>query len=700
MNAIAELRRGHCSVVNRPFRLLILCSFVVFLAGCPDLPPPPPVDEPGPGVGPAIDGGLNVEILGVTIPLLDRRPVIDFFATDDSGNGIPISEIGDIRFILAYLEEPDPGSTARFLSYTTTVENPDGVADSGDEATQAAYDAARLNGLTQASDGRFTYKFAAALPADYDDSLPHQAGGQIRRDAVVAEETFIANPIFAFRPDGSKGADEDVRDIVNTETCNSCHTRLQLHGSRREIQLCIMCHNTQSADAQSGNSVDFPQLIHAIHMGESLPSVEGGESYQIVGFRNTVHDYSTVVFPQDIRNCAVCHSGGTQSEVFLNAPTLEGCASCHNRTWFGTQDTMPAGFEMHVGGQQVDNSLCALCHTPTAPGPAPIFEAHQIAQQSDSAPGLAFEITDVVVTPGVKGAGDATVQIAFNISSDAGPITDIAELSSSAATIAYPVPEYETSMRETINAENVESNGDGSYLYTFTGTIPADPDTTFAVAMEGRIEFEFRGETFRQGTSTNTRTLFTLDGKGGLEDRRAVVDEENCAQCHNEIRFHGENRVGVDYCVMCHHPNQTDIARRPESELPPVTVNFKDMIHRIHRGEELEGEYTVYGFGNVAHDFTEVRFPGILNECSVCHVEGSTDLPLPDEVLSTLVTQDNGQTVISETLPTRAACTSCHDNGIANAHALAQTVDSVESCAVCHGPTAEFAVSQLHALAP
>jgi OmcA/MtrC family decaheme c-type cytochrome len=684
------------------FTLLFLLPLAIL--GCPTVTPPPQ-NNTGPGTGPAVAKGLNIEILGVTIPILDRRPVVEFFATDDQGNGIPLSEIGDARFILDYYEDPAPGSTARFLAYTTAIEDPDGTPGTGDEKTQAVYDSARLNGLTQAADGRFTYKFAAALPADYNASATHQLGGQLRRDAAVNDTQYPANVIFAFDPTGVKG-ELETRDIVNTETCNQCHTRLEAHGSRREVQLCILCHNTQTADAQSGNPVDFPQMIHAIHMGENLPSVEAGEPYQIIGFRGSVNDYSSVVFPQDIRNCQVCHSDAKQVDVFETNPTIEGCASCHNRTWFESEDTLPEGYEMHVGGQQVDNSLCALCHTPTAPGPAPIRESHLIPTKSDAAPGLAFAISDVVVTPGAKGADQATVQIHFTANTDAGPVTDITTLGTVASTIAYPVPEYETFVREQINNTSgapdgtVVNNGDGSYAYTFAATIPADPDATFAVAMEGRIDFEFRGDQFRQGTSTNARTLFTLDGKGGLEDRRTVVLEENCAKCHDEIRMHGELRVGVDYCVMCHNPNETDEVRRPEEELPPETINFKDMIHRIHRGEELEEDYTLFGFGGNPANFNEVRFPGALQECSICHDDGTTDLPLPSEVLSTLITQDEGQTVISETLPERAACTSCHDSELSNAHAAANTAGGIESCAVCHGPNADFAVQTVHALEP
>ncbi len=52
------------------------------------------------------------------------------------------------------------------------------------------------------------------------------------------------------------------------------------------------------------------------------------------------------------------------------------------------------------------------------------------------------------------------------------------------------------------------------------------------------------------------------------------------------------------YCVMCHNANQDDKARRPADKLPVESVHLKTMIHKIHTGEELTNDFTIYGFGN------------------------------------------------------------------------------------------------------
>jgi hypothetical protein len=128
---------------------------------------------------------------------------------------------------------------------------------------------------------------------------------------------------------------------------------------------------------------------------------------------------------------------------------------------------------------------------------------------------------------------------------------------------------------------------------------------------------------------------------------------------------------------MCHMPGATDVARRPSGS-PPETIDMKVMIHKIHRGEELpsvsEGfPYIIYGFGNTAHDFGEVRFPAAVDDCSLCHEDGTA------------------------WRPSTAVCTSCHDGAATLAHAeLNTTASGAESCAVCHGPDREFSVETSH----
>jgi OmcA/MtrC family decaheme c-type cytochrome len=149
---------------------------------------------------------------------------------------------------------------------------------------------------------------------------------------------------------------------------------------------------------------------------------------------------------------------------------------------------------------------------------------------------------------------------------------------------------------------------------------------------------------------------------------------------------------------MCHNTMASDIDQRPEEELPPTSIHFKVMIHRIHTGEELQDSqpFIIYGFNNSVHDFSDIVFPGNRAACTTCHVEGSYTLPLADGVQPTVITQ-GGDEVVNLTLPIVAACTACHDTAAAKGHAALQTTaDGLETCEVCHGPGSEFDVEAVH----
>jgi len=132
---------------------------------------------------------------------------------------------------------------------------------------------------------------------------------------------------------------------------------------------------------------------------------------------------------------------------------------------------------------------------------------------------------------------------------------------------------------------------------------------------------------------------------------------------------------------------------RPAAKAPAQTVDFRTMIHKIHRGENLASEYTIYGFGGSVNDFTDVRFPGDLRDCEKCHSNSSEQLPLGDNLLN--VTTPRGY--INPTPPTTAACIACHTDKTAASHAVANTTTLGEACVVCHGPDAQFAIDKVHA---
>ena len=77
-------------------------------------------------------------------------------------------------------------------------------------------------------------------------------------------------------------------------------------------------------DPATGNLLDLKVMAHKIHMGSSLPSVIAGTPYQIIGFQNSVNDFSKVVDPAMAQRCTVCHdqtTGAAQATAYLTQPT-------------------------------------------------------------------------------------------------------------------------------------------------------------------------------------------------------------------------------------------------------------------------------------------------------------------------------------------------------------------------------------------
>jgi len=261
--------------------------------------------------------GINLEIMDVTIPESTRQPIVTFSLTDDNGNGLDPARLVHLRFTIAWLSlDPNTG-----LSYYTNYLVKE-VTDTftGSAIEQPTFDSGGTILSVDQEAGLFQYVFGTSLPADYHRDLPHTVGGEARR--VYQEKTYDANATYDFVPAG--GELPFRREIVNTNNCNECHGLLAVHDRmRREYHYCQLCHTPQNIDPVSGNSLDLKVMIHKIHRGRDLPSVQAGNPYRL-----GEEDFSQVEFPQDIRNCTKCHRNADQAANFKERPSREACGSC------------------------------------------------------------------------------------------------------------------------------------------------------------------------------------------------------------------------------------------------------------------------------------------------------------------------------------------------------------------------------------
>ena len=125
------------------------------------------------------------------------------------------------------------------------------------------------------------------------------------------------------------------------------------------------------------------------------------------------------------------------------------------------------------------------------------------------------------------------------------------------------------------------------------------------------------------------------------------------------------------------------------------------MIHRIHTGEELAQDYTVYGFGGAISTFNDVTYPGDRRNCLACHTtQAVVELPLPITNQPVITDRDFFSPMGSAT----AACTGCHDSRDVVSHAFINTsffpknpTAPAEACGTCHGTGADLDVAKVHA---
>ncbi|MGD8570063.1 MAG: OmcA/MtrC family decaheme c-type cytochrome [Gammaproteobacteria bacterium] len=767
---------------------------------------------------------LAIQITSVTI---NSEPVVNFKVTNENGIGVTGLTTSGLRFNIAKLMATSPSQWQNYILITQT-------ADSGPGSGVTAVQATRENNgtLDDHNDGSYTYTFNTditnvscpapckdvygnSLDVTYDPTLTHRVGMQTRGDLPEA------NAVYTFRPSDGATTGITTRDIVKTANCNECHDKLSAHDARIEVKYCVLCHNPGSQDPdsidpaknttpdlqpaviRSSGAVDFKIMIHKIHRGEMLPSVElgpdlqdgtaddGTGDYAIWGYGSSKHDFADIVFPQDIRNCTKCHDGADHDtpdgDNWKTQPSMEACGSCHDNIKFGVAGPDSGGTDPngHPGGVVLDNSECITCHAANRIAGS-IEDAHTVYTKK-GAEKFQYEILEIcgtavdadpVCAPSTVGpvvkfrVSDPTGGThAFGTAYDVRSAGTDAEFSNSSASLnvlmAWNTLDYTNAggngtppaRANSVNAlTNATSNGDG----TFNIVLPDIPGAALAsgsgvVAIEGHPAAPGKSGTFTDAVEATVKAqvAYFAITDSNPEPRREIINiTTKCDRCHDVLSVHGNNRSDeAQHCVMCHNPSNTDYNRRPKDANGLLTggidgkdeesIDFKRMIHAIHAASSSNYDGTiahgfreqgivVYGYGGGIHDFSDVRFPGVLSKCDTCHlpdtyklmdrsdvggtnwefpaqngVQGSTisSIPLATDAPS-VTTALADRTDDLKISPTAAVCSSCHDGLLAEMHMTlngalfgatqADIENNYETCAVCHGPGKVASVEYVH----
>ncbi len=527
---------------------------------------------------------------------------------------------------------------------------------------------------------------------------------------------------------------------------------------------------------------------------QALTADDGSGEYAIWGYNSTKHDFSDIAFPQDLRNCDKCHSASDadtpEGDNWKTMLSMEACGSCHDNVKFGVAGLDAGGSDAngHDGGVVADNSECITCHA--SDGLASTVELAHTNYAKLGGGKFKFEIlkvcgADVVdgVTTGAAAACPPATTgpvVVFRVSDPSGgthafgnyydvrstgtdPEFTTASVPSLNVLMAWNTMDYNNSgatgtkpsRANSVKAlTSATSNGDG----TFNIVMPDIPAAsalvtgTGVVAIEGHPASVGATGAYTEKSMVKAQVAYFGITDGTPVKRRQVIDiTTKCDRCHDLLSVHGNNRSDeAQLCVMCHNPFNTDYNARPKDAVTKLltgtgsdgkdeeSVDFKRLIHGIHAAAKTNHDGTdAHGFRDQGlliypHDYSHVRFPGVLNKCETCHlpdtfklmdrtaagganweapaqngIEGSTISTIPNA--TDLASVNSGLADREDDLkisPTAAVCSSCHDGIVEKTHMIlngglfaatrADIAVNIETCEICHGPGRIASVEYVH----
>ena len=628
---------------------------------------------------------------GVPAVTINSPPVVNFAVFSDGAvkTGLTIS---NVRFAIAKLVPGTNGNPDQWVNYISTKKTgkagfgPGGspVVVSPTSVLQATTDgqmsleevaaAALVGQLVYNPDGYYTYTFKTNITDPtktsgviFEPSLTHRIAIQLSYKNA-AGETVSVNPYYDFTIVGGKSVTvtdpAKTRKMTDVTSCNGCHGKLALHGGGRvDTQYCVMCHNPGTVDPESGNNLNMATMVHKIHAGRLLKSqlAKGGEDYTIWGYRDSKHGYAEVGFPQDLRNCTVCHSGANpatpQGDNWKKVVSKEACLTCHankaGSAWDASHKVF-AGSLVGAGAAAKDltNAQCAACHV----GGISSERVHW-NQNEENAAKYKMNIESTTYNASTRKVtvkyflsdptnGNATYNLVTSDCTFTGTAgicvpagqrpTITTKFGNLQLRLAYQNMVNQPTAVTEFSAYN--NGGSGAFAYAHMGTndgtnhytvdisVPADTATAIAagtarVVSLGQIKeakLVAKSATDPRPEVTprvlmNTLVQHTFKDvvlSGALTPRRLIVSNEKCNVCHGALgatsgsntlaeAFHSGARNTVESCVVCHDANRASSTVMTNGLVFNESYQFKRMIHGIHGSSKRSYPFT---YGNKVVD--------------------------------------------------------------------------------------------------
>jgi OmcA/MtrC family decaheme c-type cytochrome len=626
--------------------LMAGCSGTTGSAGSPGATGSPGPTSTGSALNVSTATAITGLITGVTI---SGPPVVKFQLTDQNGallQGLPAA---DLSFAIAQLVPGQNGTSSQWNSYIYSTVTPSGcpagvVTCDTAPKVQAGTESATSGTFVDNGDGTYQYTFKTNVTdvpnVVYNANLTHRVGFEIRGLAQAN------NAPYTFQP--STGATTGIfsREIVETSTCNNCHTALSAHGGARvEVQYCVMCHTPGTTDPYSGNTLDMKVMVHKIHSGNTLPSIQTasgpntaptlGIGYWIVGYMQSLNNFNTLLYPQDTRNCTTCHvqniPAATQAVDYSTVPTAEACGACHDTVNFAT------GANHSPANIIANDSQCATCHAATSTldnGQLQVVAAHIIPEVVAATkflylvnsvtfktsagsiyPVVNFSIVDPTngnapyniltaaafagIDPGtgIPVCADDTARLAIDI---AWETSDYTNWGSGVTPSAWGQPISLNPLAgcgtSTPAPGLTGPNSAGSFTMTSPIPLPNPPAAdcppaggpacaaiaNVGVVIEGHPGIVTTGPGATAIPVTSAVSYANITGAPPVA-RRVVVDIAKCDVCHSLLSLHGTNRNNnTQVCVACHNPASTDVSERQTLTAPGIDGLWEQTIDFKH----------------------------------------------------------------------------------------------------------------------
>ncbi len=524
-----------------------------------------------PAVVEFVNPGLNITVNSASI---STKGIITVVYTVADPNGLPLDAAGvttpgaiSLSFIAAVL----PNGVEDYTAYTTRAATGTVIATTQQPGADSG------GTTTPLGPGQYQYVFHTTAPAGFDATATHTIGIYGSRNLTAYNlGTNYASTTFNFVPNGAKVT--QVHDIIETASCNTCHDQLSAHGgSRRGMDMCVLCHTPQNIDPNTGRHHGREGLLpqdphgresaqrkgwHAVYSGHQLHS--GPSTSRPWYFPADHHD--------DPRRCEICHSQTTgrraSQPIFMTNPTRAACGACHDDVNFAT------GVESPRRHPELTIHQCANCHIPQGEMDfdASIMGAHVAPTASSLLSGLVVEITSVA--NGTAGSAPVVTFTVLDRNKNAVPLSALGSIS---FTMAGPTTDYGyTSFGSDVDHAGIR---DGKrqreppatqrqlHLYVHPHR-SRQGDRHLCDRRRGAAQRDcavLAGEQRRKQSiqygAPNPVSYFSVDGSP-VAHSAPVVALGNCNQCHVALSLHGTLRNNTEYCVMCHNPSNTDASTR------------------------------------------------------------------------------------------------------------------------------------------